>query len=111
MTSRSLSAALTTGNACVVKTAENDPITQYWFAKAAEHADLPPGAVNILCGLGNEAGAALSSHQNVNQIVFTGSVATGSAIAKAAAQNIVPCTLELGGKSAAIVYDLSLIHI
>ena len=105
MTSRSLSAALTTGNACVVKTAENDPITQYWFAKAAEHANLPPGAVNILCGLGNEAGAALSSHQNVNQIVFTGSVATGSAIAKAAAQNIVPCTLELGGKSAAIVYD------
>ena len=105
MSSRSLSAALTTGNACVVKTAENDPITQYWFAKAAEYAGFPPGAVNLLCGLGKEAGAALSSHPDVNQIVFTGSVATGSAIASAAAKNIVPCTLELGGKSAAIVYD------
>ena len=105
MSSRSLSAALTTGNACVVKTAENDPITQYWFAKAAEYAGFPPGAVNILCGLGKEAGAALSSHPDVNQIVFTGSVATGSAIASAAAKNIVPCTLELGGKSAAIVFD------
>jgi len=105
MSSRSLSAALTTGNACVVKTAENDPISQYWFAKAAEYAGFPPGAVNILCGLGKEAGVALSSHPDVNQIVFTGSVTTGSAIASAAAKNIVPCTLELGGKSAAIVYD------
>ena len=105
MTSRSLSAGLTTGNSCVVKTAENDPITQYWFAKAAEYAGFPAGSVNLLCGLGKEAGVALSSHPEVNQIVFTGSVATGSAIAGEAAKNIIPCTLELGGKSAAIVYD------
>jgi len=59
--------------------------------------------VNILCGAGSEAGAALSAHPGIDQVVFTGSVATGVAIATAAAQNVVPCVLELGGKSAAIV--------
>ncbi|MEL7092141.1 MAG: aldehyde dehydrogenase family protein [Pseudomonadota bacterium] len=105
MTARSLSAGLATGNACVVKTPELTPLSNAWFAHAAEHVGLPPGAVNILCGLGHEAGAALSSHPDVNQIVFTGSVPTGIAIATAAAQNVVPCVLELGGKSAAIVHD------
>ncbi len=105
MTARSLSAALATGNACVVKTPELDPLTNAYFALAAEAAGLPEGAVNILCGHGAEAGAALSAHPGVNQIVFTGSVPTGIAIATAAAQNVVPCVLELGGKSAAIVYE------
>ena len=104
MTARSLSAALTTANACVVKTPELDPLTNHYFAKAAESAGLPQGAVNILCGYGHEAGAALSAHPDVDQIVFTGSVPTGIAIAEAAAKNVVPCVLELGGKSAAIVY-------
>lgn len=104
MTARSLSAALATGNACVVKTPELTPLSNAWFALAAEAAGLPPGAVNILCGLGAEAGAALSAHPGVNQIVFTGSVPTGVAIATAAARNVVPCVLELGGKSAAIVH-------
>jgi aldehyde dehydrogenase (NAD+) len=104
MTARSLSAALATGNACVVKTPELDPLTNHYFALAAEAAGLPEGAVNILCGRGAEAGAALSAHPGVNQIVFTGSVPTGVAIATAAARNVVPCVLELGGKSAAIVY-------
>jgi acyl-CoA reductase-like NAD-dependent aldehyde dehydrogenase len=54
---------------------------------------------------GHEAGAALAVHPGVNQIVFTGSVPTGIAIATAAAQNVVPCVLELGGKSAAIVHE------
>ncbi|MEL7163904.1 MAG: aldehyde dehydrogenase family protein [Pseudomonadota bacterium] len=105
MTARSLSAGLATGNACVVKTPELTPLSNAWFAHAAEHVGLPPGAVNILCGLGHAAGAALSAHSDVNQIVFTGSVPTGIAIATAAAQNVVPCVLELGGKSAAIVHD------
>lgn len=105
MTARSLSAALATGNTCVIKTPELTPLTNAWFAHAAEHVGLPTGAVNILCGLGQDAGAALASHPLVNQIVFTGSVATGIAIATAAARNVVPCVLELGGKSAAIVYD------
>ena len=105
MTARSLSAGLTTGNACVIKSPEMTPLTHYIFAHAAEAAAVPAGAVNILCGLGHEAGAALASHPDVNQIVFTGSVKTGMAIAGAAAQNIVPCVLELGGKSAAIVHE------
>ena len=105
MTARSLSAALATGNACVIKTPELTPLSNAWFAHAAEAVGLPQGAVNILCGLGQEAGAALSAHPQVNQIVFTGSVPTGIAIATAAAQNVVPCVLELGGKSAAIVHD------
>ena len=105
MTARSLSAALATGNACVIKSPELTPLTHYVFAEAAEAAGLPEGAVNILCGLGRDAGAALAAHRDVNQIVFTGSVATGVAIASAAAKNVVPCVLELGGKSAAIVHD------
>ncbi|MEL6684523.1 MAG: aldehyde dehydrogenase family protein [Pseudomonadota bacterium] len=105
MTARSLSAALATGNTCVIKTPELTPLSNAWFALAAEAVGLPKGAVNILCGLGAEAGAALSAHPDVNQIVFTGSVPTGVAIATAAAQNVVPCVLELGGKSAAIVHD------
>ncbi|MDP2580472.1 aldehyde dehydrogenase family protein [Shimia thalassica] len=105
MTARSLSAALATGNACVIKTPELTPLSNAWLAHAAEAVGLPKGAVNILCGLGNEAGAALSAHPHVNQIVFTGSVPTGVAIATAAAKNVVPCVLELGGKSAAIVHD------
>ncbi|KIC10890.1 aldehyde dehydrogenase [Leisingera sp. ANG-M1] len=105
MTARSLSAALATGNAAVIKTPELTPLVNAWFAHAAEAAGLPAGAVNILCGLGHQAGAALSSHPQINQLVFTGSVATGIAIATAAAQNVVPCVLELGGKSAAIVHE------
>jgi len=105
MTARSLSAALATGNTVVIKTPEMTPLTNAWFAHAAEAVGLPKGAVNILCGLGHVAGAALSAHPHVNQIVFTGSVPTGVAIATAAARNVVPCVLELGGKSAAIVHD------
>ena len=103
MTARSLSAALVTGNACVIKSPELDPLTHFYIAKAAESADMPAGAVNIVCGHGRIAGAALAAHPDVRQIVFTGSVETGIAVGTAAAQNIVPCVLELGGKSAAIV--------
>ncbi len=105
MTARSLSAALATGNACVIKTPELTPLTNAWFARAAEAVGLPKGAVNVICGLGRDAGAALAAHPQVNQIVFTGSVPTGIAIATAAARNVVPCVLELGGKSAAIVHE------
>ena len=105
MTSRSLSAGLATGNACVIKTPELTPLSQYIFCEAAEAVGFPAGAVNIMCGWGHQAGAALSGHPDINQVVFTGSVKTGIAIATAAAQNVVPCVLELGGKSAAIVHD------
>jgi len=105
MTARSLSAALAVGCTVVIKTPELDPLTSRYFADAAEACGLPRGALNILCGIGSDAGAALASHPDVNQIVFTGSVPTGIAIASAAARNVVPCVLELGGKSAAIVHD------
>lgn len=105
MTARSLSAALAVGCSVVVKTPELDPLTNRYFADAALACGLPDGALNILCGLGKDTGAALTAHPGVNQIVFTGSVQTGSAIATAAARNVVPCVLELGGKSAAIVHD------
>jgi aldehyde dehydrogenase (NAD+) len=105
MVARSLAPALATGNACVVKTPELDPLTSTFVARAAEAAGLPRGAVNILCGIGADAGAALAGHPGIDQIVFTGSVPTGVAIAQAAARNVVPCVLELGGKSAAIVHS------
>lgn len=104
MAARSLSAALATGNACVVKSPELDPLSSYYLAMAAEAAGLPSGAVNIICGIGADAGAALAAHPDVNHVVFTGSIATGKAVAGHAAANIVPCVLELGGKSAAIVF-------
>lgn len=100
---RSIAAGITTANACIVKTAELTPLTSHCFARAAEAAGLPKGALSVLCGHGHDAGAALAAHPGVNQIVFTGSVKTGASIAAAAAQNIVPCVLELGGKSAAII--------
>ena len=103
MTARGMAAALATGNTVVIKSPELDPLTHLHIARAAEAAGFPPGAVNILCGVGSEAGAALSAHPDIDQVVFTGSVPTGVAIATAAAQNVVPCVLELGGKSAAIV--------
>ena len=103
MTARGMAAALATGNTVVIKSPELDPLTHLYIARAVEAAGFPPGAVNILCGVGSEAGAALSAHPGIDQVVFTGSVPTGVAIATAAAQNVVPCVLELGGKSAAIV--------
>ena len=103
MTARGISAALATVNACVVKTPKLDPISNIWMARAAEAASLPKGALNIVCGTGNEAGAALAAHPDISNIVFTGSVETGMRVATAAAANVKPAILELGGKSAAIV--------
>ena len=105
MTARSLSAGLATGNTVVVKPPEMTPLSNAWFGHAAESVGWPKGTVNLVCGHGHEAGAALSAHPDINQVVFTGSVATGIAIASAAAKNVVPCVLELGGKSAAIVHS------
>ena len=81
MVARSMSAALATGNSCVIKTPELDPLTSMYFAEAAKAAGFPDGAVNILCGYGHEAGAALAGHHDINQVVFTGSVQTGIAVA------------------------------
>ncbi len=101
---RSVGAALAMGNACVLKPAEEACLTALAFARIANAAGLPAGALNVVPGLGEEAGAALSSHAGVRHISFTGSVAVGSLIQSAAARNAVPVTLELGGKSPQIVF-------
>jgi aldehyde dehydrogenase (NAD+) len=101
---RSVGAALAMGNACVLKPAEEACLTVLAFARIARDAGLPDGALNVVPGLGEEAGAALSSHAGVDHISFTGSVATGTLIQAAAAKNTIPVTLELGGKSPQIVF-------
>jgi aldehyde dehydrogenase (NAD+) len=102
---RSVGAALAMGNACVLKPAEEACLTALAFADLATQAGLPAGALNVVPGLGAEAGAALAGHVGVNHISFTGSVATGAAVQAAAAANVVPVTLELGGKSPQLVFD------
>jgi len=101
---RSVGAALAMGNACVLKPAEEACLTVLAFARIAMEAGLPAGALNVVTGLGEEAGAALSAHSGIHHISFTGSVATGMLIQAAAAKNAVPVTLELGGKSPQIVF-------
>jgi len=102
---RSVGAALAMGNACVLKPAEDACLTALAFARIAVQAGLPPGALNVVCGLGAEVGAALAGHPGVRHVSFTGSVAVGMLIQAAAARNAVPVTLELGGKSPQIVFD------
>lgn len=102
---RSVGAALAMGNACVLKPAEEACLTALAFGRIAQEAGLPPGALNIVPGLGEEAGAALSGHPGIHHVSFTGSVGVGSMIQAAAARNIVPVTLELGGKSPQLVFE------
>ncbi|WP_418320618.1 aldehyde dehydrogenase family protein [Piscinibacter sakaiensis] len=101
---RSVGGALAAGNACVVKPAEDACLTPLRIATLALDAGLPAGALNMVCGLGSEAGAALAAHAGINHISFTGSPQTGTAVAQAAAVNHVPVTLELGGKSPQILF-------
>jgi aldehyde dehydrogenase (NAD+) len=101
---RSVGAALAMGNACVLKPAEEACLTALAFARIAQQAGLPAGALGVVPGLGEEAGAALAAHPGVRHISFTGSVAVGALIQAAAAKNAVPVTLELGGKSPQIVF-------
>lgn len=102
---RSVGAALAAGNAAVLKPAEEACLTALAFAEIARRAGLPEGALNVVPGLGGEAGAALAAHPGVRHISFTGSVGVGKLIQAATAQNIVPVTLELGGKSPQLVFE------
>lgn len=102
---RSVGAALTMGNAVVLKPAEEACLTALAFAAIADEAGLPDGAVNVVPGLGEEAGAALSAHPGIHHVSFTGSVSTGERVQAAAASNVIPVTLELGGKSPQMVFD------
>lgn len=101
---RSIACALITGNTVVLKSPEDSPLSLFLLAEACERAGVPAGAVNIVCGYGHDAGAALAAHHDIDQIVFTGSVETGKSVLRAAVDRIIPCVMELGGKSGAIVY-------
>jgi aldehyde dehydrogenase (NAD+) len=101
---RSVGAALAMGNAAVVKPSEEACLTLLAFAAIASEAGLPAGALNVVPGLGEEAGAALAGHPGVAHLSFTGSVGVGSLVQATAATNVVPVTLELGGKSPQIVF-------
>ena len=101
---RSVGAALAIGNAAVLKPAEEACLTALAFADICNEAGLPKGALNVVPGLGEEAGAALSCHPGINHISFTGSVGVGIKIQTAASRNVVPVTLELGGKSPQVVF-------
>jgi aldehyde dehydrogenase (NAD+) len=92
------------GNACVVKPAEDASLTALALARLAEEADFPPGAFNVVTGVGEEAGAALAAHPGVGHISFTGSPEVGTLVQQAAAVNRIPVTLELGGKSPQLVF-------
>ncbi len=94
--------ALVAGNSVVVKSAEEAPLGVLRVAQVMNEI-LPPGVFNILSGFGPEAGAPLVEHKSVGKVSFTGSVDTGRIVYKTAAERIVPCTLELGGKSPMIV--------
>lgn len=101
---RSVGAALAMGNAAILKPAEEACLTALAFADIAREAGLPAGALNVVPGLGAEAGAALSEHPGVRHLSFTGSLGTGQRVQASAARNVVPVTLELGGKSAQLVF-------
>ncbi|MEP1613178.1 MAG: aldehyde dehydrogenase family protein [Roseobacter sp.] len=102
---RSVGAALAMGNCCVLKPAEEACLTALAFGELARRAGVPDGVLNIVPGLGVEAGASLSAHPGIRHLSFTGSVGVGKLVQQAAGQNVVPVTLELGGKSPQLVFD------
>lgn len=101
---RGVAPSLAAGNTVVVKPSELTPLSSVLAARLFVEAGLPAGVCNVVPGRGPVTGAALVSHPLIGHISFTGSVATGSVILRAAAESIVPCNLELGGKSPTIVF-------
>ena len=101
---RTVGAALAMGNACVLKPAEEACLTSLALVDLAREAGFPAGALNVVPGLGEEAGAALAAHPGVRHLSFTGSVAVGALVQEAAARHVAPVTLELGGKSPQLVF-------
>jgi betaine-aldehyde dehydrogenase len=99
-----LAPALAAGCTCILKPAEQTPLTALEFAEFLADAALPPGVVNIITGFGETAGAPLVKHPDVNKVAFTGSASVGKAIVKMAADTVKRVTLELGGKSPNIFF-------
>lgn len=100
-----LSPALAAGNTVVIKPAEDTPLSTLYLMRLVREAGFPEGVVNVVPGLGEEAGAALARHSGIARMSFTGSPEVGRQIAEACGRNLVPVKLELGGKGAAVVFD------
>ncbi len=103
LAARGIAPALASGNTVVAKPAAEAGLSIVRLAELAAEAGCPPGVLNVVTG-GRETGAGIAAHPGINHITFTGSVPTGIAIMKAAAENVVPVTLELGGKSPNIIF-------
>src|SRR4051794_24650154 len=101
---RSVGAALAMGNACVVKPAEDASLSTLMVGQLALDVGFPPGALNIVPGYGEEAGAALAAHPGIDHISFTGSPEVGTLVQRAAAEHNCQVTMELGGKSPQVVF-------
>ena len=101
---RSVGPALAVGNAAVVKPSEDACLTTLLMSQLALEAGLPAGALNIVAGLGESAGAALANHPHINFMSFTGSPRVGTLVQQATAKHFVGCTLELGGKSPQLIF-------
>ena len=101
---RGVAPALAAGCAVVLKPSSEAPMTALRLGEIGLECGLPPGALNVIPGTGAEAGTALASHPDINQLTFTGSVDVGIGVAKMAAENVVPVVMELGGKSPNIVF-------
>src|SRR5579859_2662862 len=97
--------ALVCGNTCVIKPAEDTPLSTFNLVQALTDAGLPKGVVNVITGFGPETGAPLVEHPDVRAISFTGSSEVGRIVGEAAARSFKPCSLEMGGKNAIIVLD------
>ncbi|GAA4087080.1 aldehyde dehydrogenase family protein [Actinomadura miaoliensis] len=104
LTAANVAPALAAGNTVVLKPSEVAPLAPLALAGLAREAGFPPGVLNVVTGLGADAGAALTAHPDVDHISFVGSTATGRAVMRAASANLVPVKLELGGKSPNVVF-------
>ena len=100
-----VSPALAAGNTAVIKPAEDTPMSAIYLARLAREIGFPDGVINVVPGLGETAGAALSSHPGLKRMSFTGSPEVGRLVAEACGRNLVPVKLELGGKGAAVIFD------
>lgn len=100
-----LAPALAAGNSCVVKPAEETPVTAFVLDQILREAGVPEGVVNLVLGYGHTAGAAISAHPDVDKVAFTGSTEIGKLIVQAASGNLKKVTLELGGKSPVLIFN------
>ncbi len=96
--------ALACGNVCIIKPAEQTPLTALFLGELIQEAGIPEGVVNIITGFGETAGAAIASHPDIDKVAFTGSTEVGKLILQASAGNLKRVSLELGGKSPNIVF-------